>query len=138
MASGVFDLLHPGHLHFLREAKKLGDELVVVVARDATAAKNGKTLVFDENTRLNMVSELRIVDRAVLGHEGDIYQTVKDLRPDVIALGFDQGFSPEEVKSRSRQIGVDLKVVRITRYSHPRASSSKIREMLLSEMEGRN
>ncbi|MHB8396410.1 MAG: adenylyltransferase/cytidyltransferase family protein [Thermoplasmataceae archaeon] len=136
MASGVFDLLHPGHLHFLREARKLGDELVVVVARDSTAKRNGKTLIFDEKERLKMVSELRVVDRAVLGHEGDIFRTVADIKPDIIALGFDQKFDPDEIERKSREIGINLKVARISRYTYSMASSSRIRERLLEEIEG--
>ena len=68
MATGVFDILHLGHIHFLRESKKLGEELVVVVARDSTAGKRGKTPVFNESARLQLVKELRLVDHAILGH----------------------------------------------------------------------
>ncbi len=137
MASGVFDLLHPGHLFFFHEARKLGDELVVVVARDSTALRNGKSLIFNEDTRLQIISELRVVDRAVLGHEGDIYQTVKELKPDIIALGFDQRFDPEEIESRSREIGVNLKVARMPRLPGYTKSSSTIKEKLLEHIEGR-
>ncbi|EQD57472.1 glycerol-3-phosphate cytidylyltransferase, partial [mine drainage metagenome] len=67
MATGVFDILHLGHIHFLKESKKLGDELYVVVARDSTAGKRGKTPVFNETARLQLLSELKLVDHAVLG-----------------------------------------------------------------------
>ena len=72
MATGIFDILHTGHLHFLGEAKKLGNELVVVVARDSTAKKQKHEPIMSENMRLEMISALKIVDRAVLGYEDDM------------------------------------------------------------------
>jgi FAD synthetase len=90
MATGVFDLLHPGHLYFLREARKLGDELWVVVARDSTARRFKHEPIMSEGSRVALVESLKPVDRAVLGHEGNIYEILDEIRPDVIALGFDQ------------------------------------------------
>lgn len=132
MATGVFDIIHPGHIHFLSESRKLGDELVVVVARDSTARKNGKEPIFDERARLMIVSSIRYVDRAFLGHEGNIYETVRDLKPDIITLGFDQKFSEQAIIEGSRNMGVDVKVVRITRYSGEGImSSSQVRSKIL-------
>src|SRR5256885_9042397 len=74
MATGVFDLLHPGHVYFLREARALGDELWVVVARDTTARKFKHEPIMPEAARFQMVEALKPVDRAVLGHEGNIYE----------------------------------------------------------------
>ncbi|GGM74461.1 FAD synthase [Thermogymnomonas acidicola] len=132
MATGVFDILHPGHLHFLRESKKLGDELYVVVARDSTARKNGKRLVFNERIRLEIISELRMVDVAILGHEGDIYRTVVEVRPDIITLGYDQKFSEAEIERNCRALGLNTRVVRISKYSNPDVeSSSDVRKRIL-------
>ncbi|MGC8608361.1 MAG: adenylyltransferase/cytidyltransferase family protein [Thermoplasmata archaeon] len=135
MATGVFDILHPGHIHYLSESKKLGDELVVVVARDITARKNGKDPVFDENTRLFMVSQLRVVDRALLGHENDIFKTVKEIKPDIITIGYDQKFDPLFISNRSKEIGINLEVVRISGYVSPINSSSLVRKKLLDAIQ---
>ncbi len=138
MATGVFDILHPGHIHFLSESKKLGDELVVVVARDSTAGKRGKSPIFDERSRLTMISQLKLVDRAILGHEDDIYKTVEEVRPDIITLGFDQHFNEEEVKEKCRSRGIDVEIVRITKASGTSyTGSSQIKEKLLQNIEDR-
>lgn len=97
MAQGTFDVLHPGHIHYLENSLKLGDKLVVVVARDSRVSGK-KELFFDEMERKQMLESLEIVDRAVLGVEGDIYETVEKIDPDVITLGHDQNHFPEEVR----------------------------------------
>jgi FAD synthetase len=138
MATGVFDILHLGHIHFLRESKKLGEELVVVVARDSTAGKRGKTPVFNESARLQLVKELRLVDHAILGHEGDIYSTVSEVKPDIITLGYDQSFDPDDVKRKCSEMGLNVRVVRISRYSNSTyKGSSEIKEKLLQIIEDR-
>ncbi|MEM4098073.1 MAG: adenylyltransferase/cytidyltransferase family protein, partial [Candidatus Micrarchaeaceae archaeon] len=81
MATGVFDILHLGHIYFLTEAKKLGDELVVVVARDSTAERLKRKPIMDENTRLKIVSSLKVVDEARLGNKDDIFKTVEEIKP---------------------------------------------------------
>lgn len=137
MATGVFDILHTGHIHYLNESKKLGEELLVVVARDSTAQKNGKTPLFDEKSRLAIVSELKSVDRAILGNEGDIFRTVVENKPDIITLGYDQHFDAEKVESKCRELGLDTKVVRISRFDGKRfQSSSQVRQKLYELIEG--
>ncbi len=137
MATGVFDILHPGHVHYLSESKKLGDELLVVVARDSTAHRNGKKPLFDENSRLKMVNELKPVDRAILGHEGDIFKTVLDNKPDIITLGYDQNFDADKIEEKCRELGLSTKVVRISKYDGKRfQSSSEVRQKLYELIEG--
>ncbi|AGB04209.1 cytidyltransferase-related enzyme [Aciduliprofundum sp. MAR08-339] len=116
MASGVFDILHPGHVLFLQEAKKLGDELVVVVARDSTAKKFKHKPIMPEEVRRFLVESLKPVDRAVLGHEDDMYKTVEEIKPDIIVLGYDQKFSEEEIEEECWKRGLDVKVVRLKKY----------------------
>ena len=118
MASGVFDLLHPGHLYFLAQAKKLGDELVVVVARDRTAARLKRQPVIPEEMRREMVEALKPVDRAVLGSLTDIYHTVEELRPNIIALGYDQHFDEAEVERECKRRGLAVTVVRLGELPH--------------------
>lgn len=114
MAQGVFDILHPGHLHYFKESKELGDELVVVIARDSRV-KEKKNLYFDEKERRKMVEALKPVDKAILGSEGDIYSTVKDIDPEVITLGYDQKHDEKEVKEMAEgATGHEVKVERIS------------------------
>jgi FAD synthetase len=126
MAQGVFDILHPGHLHYFKESKKLGDELIVIIARDSRV-KEKKGLYFDEEDRRKMVEALDPVDEAILGSEGDIYTTVKEIDPDIITLGYDQKHDEKEVKEMAEKAtGHDVKVERISGLED--YSSSQIRD----------
>jgi FAD synthetase len=131
MATGVFDLLHPGHVYFLAEARKLGDELVVVVARDQTARRLKREPYVPEHVRREMVEALKPVDRAVLGSTTDIYQTVIDLHPDIIALGYNQVWNEAEVERECARRGVPVKVVRIGPLPHDELATRKIVERIL-------
>lgn len=123
MAQGVFDILHPGHLHYLEQSKKLGDELVVVIARDSRIEKD---LYFSEAERKEMLEALEIVDQALLGSEESIYDTVEKVDPDIITLGYDQPYDKEEVASMAREAsGRNVEVERIEKRSD--YSSSDIR-----------
>jgi FAD synthetase len=136
MATGVFDILHPGHLHYLSEARKLGDELVVVVARDSTARRLKREPVVPEESRRQMVEGLKPVDRAVLGTTGDMYETVVSVKPDVIALGFDQKWDPEVIRSECAKRGVHVKVVRLSGVPERLHSTNQIVERIMV-MRGR-
>ena len=126
MATGVFDLLHPGHLYFLREARKLGDELWVVVARDRTARRFKHEPITPEDSRLQLVEALKSVDRAVLGHEGDIYDILDEIRPDVIAIGFDQVHDENRILEECRKRGLSTKVVRLPKFEGDLDGTRKI------------
>lgn len=116
MATGTFDLLHMGHIHYLREAKKLGDKLVVVVATDSTVRRLKHEPVNPEQIRLNLIKELKVVDEAYLGHEDDMYEIVKEINPDIIALGFDQIHDEDKIKSELKKRGIKAKIVRLTEF----------------------
>ena len=131
MATGVFDLLHPGHVYFLTEAKKLGDELVVVVARDKTARRLKHEPYVPEHIRREMVEALKPVDRAVLGSTTDIYETVVRERPSIIALGYDQVWNEAEVESECARRGVPVKVVRVGKIPHDELATKRIVERIL-------
>jgi FAD synthetase len=131
LATGVFDILHPGHVHFLTEAKKLGDELVVVVARDSVAKRMKRLPFIPENIRVAMVASLKPVDRAILGVEGNIYDILAEVKPDIVALGYDQEFDPNEIVMEGKKRGIDLKVVKISQYSESEFNGTrKIIKML--------
>ncbi len=89
MTGGVFDILHMGHLFTLTEAKKHGNFLVVVVARDEHISKKGRKPIHSQEYRAKMVEALKPVDAAVLG-EDDPKKLVELIKPDVIVYGYDQ------------------------------------------------
>jgi FAD synthetase len=103
MAQGTFDILHPGHIHYLEKSAELGDELVVVISRDSRVKNRKDSLAFSEDERKEIVGSLEAVDRAVLGSEEDIYTTVKEISPDIITLGHDQQHSVDEVKNMAEK-----------------------------------
>ncbi|MDG6225287.1 MAG: 3,4-dihydroxy-2-butanone-4-phosphate synthase [Candidatus Thermoplasmatota archaeon] len=113
MATGVFDILHPGHLSFLSQAKRLGDELVVVVARDSTVRRQKRKPINNERARREMVESLGIVDLALLGYEADPLRIVKELGPDMIVLGYDQEPETAQLESQLRERGIGSKVKRL-------------------------
>jgi len=116
MATGTFDLLHMGHIYFLKEAKKQGDILCVVVATDATVRRLKHEPVNPEEIRLNLIKELTIVDEAYLGYEKDMYTIVKEVRPDIIAIGYDQIHDENKIKDELKKRNLPAKVVRLSEY----------------------
>ena len=130
VATGTFDILHPGHLYYLEESRRLGDELVVIVARDANV-KHKPQPILPEEQGLRMVRALRPVDHALLGDLHDMFRPIEEFRPDIITLGFNQHFDEESLRQRLRDRGLDADVVRIPGYPGPLASSSKIVECIL-------
>ncbi|HTY47995.1 MAG TPA: adenylyltransferase/cytidyltransferase family protein [Methanomassiliicoccales archaeon] len=146
MATGVFDILHSGHLHFLEEAKNLGDELVVVVATDATVRRRKHEPITPEKMRVELVSALKPVDRAILGHEGDIFEVVLQIKPDIIALGYDQHFDEKQLQEQLKARGLKVKVVRLAKYEDDLNGTRKIIQKVIDwhstrkeqEKEGRN
>jgi FAD synthetase len=116
MATGTFDLLHMGHIYYLREAKKLGDTLIVVVATDATVRKFKHDPITPQEIRVNLIKELKMVDEAYLGHEDDMYSIVEEIKPDIIALGFDQIHDDTTIKNELKKRKLNVKVVRLPQY----------------------
>ena len=130
MATGVFDIMHPGHLHFLRKAKELGDELVVVIARDSTVEGLKRHPIVHERARRMMVASLRVVDGAYLGYEEDRFRIVTELRPDIIALGYDQRDQEDDLKAHLEDVGIDASVIRIDKRSGDINGTSDILEKI--------
>ena len=116
MASGVFDLIHTGHISYLEQAKAYGDELVVVVACDSTVRRRKHEPITPEDMRARIVGSLKPVDRAIVGYStGSIFDVVREIGPDVIVLGFDQHFDEEKLKKDLKDNGLgDIRVVRAT------------------------
>jgi FAD synthetase len=112
LATGTFDLLHPGHVYFLTQARALGDELFVIVARDSNVTHKPKPIIPEEQ-RLEMVNALKVVDKAFLGSERDMFEPLKQIRPDIITLGYDQNFDTDFLEKELLKRGLPAKVVRI-------------------------
>jgi FAD synthetase len=112
VATGTFDILHPGHIKFLEEAKKLGDELVVIVAREKNVRHKPKPILPEEQRR-RVVEALKFVDRAILGDKEDIFKPIMELKPDIIVLGYDQHFDEEWLKKELGKRSLHAKVLRI-------------------------
>jgi FAD synthetase len=112
LATGTFDILHPGHLLYLERSKELGDKLVVIVARDVNVLHKPKPIVPEEQ-RLKMVQSLKVVDMAILGNKLDIFKPIEQLKPDIITLGFDQHFNPAYLEAELAKRGLNSKVIRI-------------------------
>jgi FAD synthetase len=102
VCAGTFDFLHPGHMDFLEQARALGEELVVIVARDETVKRlKGFMPTHAEGIRANRIIQSGIADRVVLGNlDDDLFHILDQLRPDVIALGYDQRVSEESIVKR--------------------------------------
>jgi FAD synthetase len=137
LASGVFDLLHLGHVKFLEEAKKAGGkdaELIVIIARDSTVEKNkGRKPIMPENQRRALVESLKVVDEAVLGFEEfDIGDVIERIKPDVIALGYDQEDMKKHVQEYVDKHKLNVTIVRIGKFEENALdSSSKIRQKIV-------
>ncbi len=123
LATGTFDILHPGHLRYLSEAKALGDELYVIVARDSMVKHKPKPVV-PEAQRLAMVQGLRFVDKAMLGSEKDMFEPLHEIRPDIIALGHNQFFKEDDLVKQLKDHGISAKVMRIRSFDKCELCSS--------------
>ena len=140
LASGVFDLLHLGHVRFLEEAKKAGGEnaeLVVVVARDATVEKaKGRLPTIGEYHRAALVESLKVVDRAVMGYLNfNIDDIIDNIKPDVTALGYDQDDIMDEVQEYIRMKNLNVRIIKIGKFGElTRLSSSKIKQKIVSNL----
>ena len=127
MATGTFDIIHPGHGTYLEEAKKLGGDntrLIVVVARDCTVRARKRVPVVGENQRLEVVKMLKPVDEAYLGDTEDMFKIVKVIKPDIIAIGPDQKFDITKLNEDLKKRDIEAEVVKITKYNKSTLDSS--------------
>ena len=128
LAGGVFDIIHPGHIHTLKAAKALGDILVVAIATDKTAQKMKKRIpLHNQELRRELVDCLSMVDVAIVGHENNIFETVKLVKPEIIALGYDQIHQEKFISDGCKRINLNTKIVRL-QSPVPELSSSDIQK----------
>ena len=136
LAGGVFDIIHPGHIHTLNAAKALGDVLVVVIATDKTAQKMKKrSPLHNQELRRELVSCLSMVDVVIIGDEEDIFETVKLVKPNLIALGYDQVHQEKFISDGCKRIKLDVEIVRLES-PVPELSSSEIEKEYGKDIHG--
>jgi FAD synthetase len=136
MATGTFDIIHPGHGYYLEESKKVGGKdarLVVVVARDSTVRSKKRVPVVDEKQRLEVVKMMKPVDEAYLGSESDMFMVVDEIKPDIITIGSDQKYDIADLKKQLLEHGINAEVVKIEGYrKSPLDSTCKILKRIKS------
>lgn len=135
VATGTFDILHPGHLYYLTESKKLGDELWVIVARDANVRHKPRPII-PEDHRLQMVAALKPVDHAILGDKTDMFIPIKEIRPSVITIGFNQHFDEVKLHQQLIERGLAPEIIRIGKYVEEDLCSSRFVVQRIIEVRG--
>ena len=129
MVFGTFDVLHLGHLFLFNEAKKYGDVLIVVVARDKTVRiLKGHKTTFHEKQRLRAVQSLPIVNVATLGHHRDVYKVLEEYTPDVLCLGYDQRAFTDKLEEELKKRKIQARIIRIAPFKQHEMKSSLIKK----------
>ena len=136
VAQGTFDLIHPGHVHYLREAAAMGDELHVIVARRENVTHKDPPILPNRQRR-DVVAALEMVDDARVGHPSDIFVPIEELDPDVIALGYDQHHDESSIEDALAERGIDCAVQRAgpreEAYEDELLSTGRIIDRILEE-----
>ena len=127
MASGVFDIVHPGHIFYLEKAKELGDELWVVIANDETVKRKKRKPIMPHGARAKVISSLKPVYKVAIGNaDKDFFEIIKEIKPDIIALGFDQKFDEKGLERSAKENGLSIKIVRLPKLDHEISGTTKI------------
>lgn len=134
MAFGSFDVLHPGHIKYLRGASKYGDLTVVVARDDSIRRLKGRSPLVDQKSRVEIIGSLRFVHRAVLGERirgwNDIYNIVLKLRPDFLVFGYDQKVDMKYLKGFLLEHGLRCRIIKLGAYKATKYKSSKLKKLI--------
>jgi FAD synthetase len=126
---GTFDIIHPGHLFFIREAERLGDLLYIVVGRDANVlAIKGRPPVHNEVERIRKLKEIAKAKNVFLGESHDKFAIIGKIKPDVICLGYDQDMDEGKLRKELMMLGLNPIIVRLSPYKSSKYKSSKFRD----------
>lgn len=136
VAQGTFDIIHPGHVHYLREAAGMGETLLVIVARQENVTHKEPPILPDRQRR-DVVEALEMVDEARVGHPDDIFEPIEELQPDVIVLGYDQHHDVEPIRGELEKRDIDCTVRRASgrqpSYDGELLSTGDIIERIITE-----
>ena len=128
MVFGTFDILHQGHLFLFKKAKELSDELYVIVAKDVNVEKFKKNLPKNnEQQRLENIKNIEEVNQVTLGDENDIYKIIEEIKPDIIALGYDQ--DEQNLKNELEKRNLKIKIVRLEAFKEKKFKSSLLKNV---------
>jgi len=135
LAFGSFDLLHPGHIFFLENAKKLGDYLIVCLTRDKIYQLQKKQPpIFNQYQRKKIIQSIKFVDEVILGdldiNKINSYNIIRKIKPDIVVLGYDQKLNKNTFKKISKLLNKNIKIVHIKAYNNKKFSSSKYKNFL--------
>lgn len=121
MAFGTFSMIHPGHVDYLQDAKKLGDYLIVVITTDKNVGKEKRRKpVFNQDERKHLVESIKFVDEVVVGDDDDFFRIVLDKKPQVIALGYDSKYDDNELERKLADAGLAVDVRRMRQFGEHR------------------
>ncbi|MBW6440918.1 adenylyltransferase/cytidyltransferase family protein [Patescibacteria group bacterium] len=128
MVFGTFDILHKGHEDFFRQARKLGEYLIVIVARDKNVLKiKGKLPRNGEIVRQRKIVESKLADEVAIGSIEDRYKIIQEFKPNVICLGYDQKVSERELREKLIEFGLaKTKIIRLDSFFPEIYKSSKL------------
>jgi cytidyltransferase-like protein len=119
---GTFDITHKGHIDYLTQAKKHGDFLITIIARDINIKPN---CIHSEQERKQAVEKLAIADLVVLGDKKDKLNILKKYNPDIICLGYDQKANIAEIAKAS-----DAQIIRLKSFKPEIYKSSILKKQL--------
>ena len=131
MCFGTFDILHLGHIHYFQQAKKHGDYLIVVIARDKTKQKQKKSTIFSERERVSLIKHLRLVDEVVLGYPDNHFRIIKEKKPDVICLGYDHLITERHLSQALAALDLHPVIKRLKPYKPKTQKSTKLKKIIL-------
>lgn len=131
MVFGTFDIVHPGHLYLFKKAKEYGDHLIVCVARDSTVVRvKGQQPFYTEGQRKIFLEHIRDVDRVILGDEHNPYTIIRKIKPQVIALGYDQKIFVDKLVDELTNANIQAQIVRIPAMQEPNVHSQKLKKYI--------
>ena len=131
MIFGTFDIIHGGHIHMFKQAREYGDKLIAVVARDVNVERiKEKGSLHNEKERLDFLGHIDLIDEVILGDKTDVYKVIKEHKPDVIALGYDQKIYVEKLEDAITRYGLNSRIVKLSPYKENQYKTSKIRKYI--------